>query len=197
MKLIVIRHGESEADIIDVIEGRADFSLTNKGKHQANLMAKYISSYKINKIYASPLKRAKETAEILSKEVKVKIEFLDDLMEFNNGLIAGLKKEIADVLYPKDDNLPFDQAMYEMESQKDFRLRAERVLDEIISNSNEQDIVVIISHGGLINRLYQSFLKMPIKTHINFSTGDTGIHIWCINNNKRTVLVTNDLSHLK
>ena len=41
MILLVIRHGESEADILDVHEGRADFELTQKGHRQAAAMAKY------------------------------------------------------------------------------------------------------------------------------------------------------------
>ena len=59
MKLLIIRHGESEADILNVHEGRADFNLTDKGHSQAQAMADYVSrNYSIDKIYASPLKRA-------------------------------------------------------------------------------------------------------------------------------------------
>jgi len=58
MKLLIIRHGESEADILNVHEGRADFNLTDKGHIQAQAMADYVSkNYSIDKLYASPLKR--------------------------------------------------------------------------------------------------------------------------------------------
>lgn len=40
MILLVIRHGESEADLLDVHEGRADFELTERGHEQAIAMAK-------------------------------------------------------------------------------------------------------------------------------------------------------------
>ena len=43
MIILVIRHGESEADILDVHEGRADFELTQKGHQQAAAMAKYVA----------------------------------------------------------------------------------------------------------------------------------------------------------
>ncbi len=42
MKLLIIRHGESEADLLDVYEGRADFSLTERGHKQAEAMADYV-----------------------------------------------------------------------------------------------------------------------------------------------------------
>ncbi len=52
MKLIVIRHGESVADILSVNEGRADFELTEKGKLQAVKLSQYISrNYIVNSIF--------------------------------------------------------------------------------------------------------------------------------------------------
>ncbi len=51
MKLIVIRHGESEADLLDVFEGKADFNLTEKGHRQAEAMAEVVSKrYKIDRL---------------------------------------------------------------------------------------------------------------------------------------------------
>ena len=63
MKLLIIRHGQSEADILDVYEGRADYELTELGHRQVKQMADYvISNYSIDKIYSSPLKRAVQIA---------------------------------------------------------------------------------------------------------------------------------------
>ena len=50
MRIVVIRHGESEADILNVHEGRADYNLTEKGHTQARAMAEFVSkNYNINK----------------------------------------------------------------------------------------------------------------------------------------------------
>ncbi|HHX80349.1 MAG TPA: histidine phosphatase family protein [Acholeplasmataceae bacterium] len=193
MQLILLRHGQSVADILNVIEGRADFELTLYGKIQVEETAKKLSRlYKINKIYSSTLKRARQTAEILNKHYQLDIVYLDDLMEFNNGLIAGLTREEADRLYPKDENLPFDKAMYGMESQKDFRLRAEKVLNHIISNAEENDIIAIVSHGGMINRLYQAFLKMPLQAVVSYPSGDAKYHIWSIEKGIRKIISSNN-----
>ena len=59
MKLLIIRHGESQADILKVHEGRADFELTERGHRQAEAMSKYVrKNYQVKKIYHSTLKRA-------------------------------------------------------------------------------------------------------------------------------------------
>ena len=66
MKLLIVRHGESEADILKVCEGWADFSLTERGNKQALKTGKWIvDHYNIDKIYTSTLKRARETAHYL------------------------------------------------------------------------------------------------------------------------------------
>ncbi|MFY9421473.1 MAG: histidine phosphatase family protein [Bacilli bacterium] len=192
MLLIVMRHGQSEADVLNVLEGRADFELTLIGKKQAEETAKELSRlYRINKIYSSTLKRARQTAEILNKHYRLEIVYMDDLMEFNNGLLAGLTREEADRLYPKLD-LPFDQTAYGMESQKDFRLRAERALERILSEASEEDTIAIVSHGGMINRLYQAFLKMPQETVISYPTGDAKYHLWSIEGGVRKIISSNN-----
>ena len=103
MDLLVIRHGQSEADILKVIEGRADFPLTGLGHKQAEAMAKWVNEhYAVNKIFSSPLKRARQTSEYLSKITGIEILFDDDLMEWKNGLIAGLTQKEADAQYPEE-----------------------------------------------------------------------------------------------
>ena len=197
MKLLIIRHGESEADILNVHEGRADFHLTDKGHTQAQAMSDYVrKNYSINKIYSSPLKRAFQTASHLSEATGIPIITDEHLMEFNNGLIAGLSREKAAQKYPFVPNLPIHAAVYEQESKLEFRHRAEFILSKIISENEEDATIAIISHGGLINQLYQAFLQLPVVSGISFATGDTGIHEWLIKGQDRYVIKADSLTHL-
>ena len=134
MKLLIIRHGESEADLLDVHEGRADFALTERGHRQAQAMAEYVAAkYHIDHIYASTLTRAMQTARHLSDATCVLIRPEHDLMEFNNGLLAGLPYDVAQEKYPPVENLPADRAVYGMESRLAFRRRAEAALTAIVA----------------------------------------------------------------
>lgn len=192
MRILVIRHGESEADILNVHEGRADFELTEKGHRQAEGMALYVKEhYKVDKIYASTLKRAMQTAEHLVAETKAPIMFEEKLMEFNNGLIAGLSFEEADKRYPRVLNVPVHASVYEQESKLEFRFRADYMLSRILSENGEEDTVAIVSHGGMINQLYHSFLNLPVESGMFFGTGDTGIHEWVVSGENRYVLKAN------
>ena len=198
MRLLIIRHGESEADLLNVYEGRADFELTERGHEQAELMSDYIKeNYNISKIYCSPLKRAHQTAVKLSEKTGSILVIDDKLMEFNNGLIAGLKKEVADEKYPAVLNLSIYESVYEQESLMEFRLRADCFLSKIIREIDENETVAIITHGGMINQLYHSFLSLPVDSNISFCTGDTGIHYWYIDENNKKIIMANFLEHLK
>jgi len=107
MRILIIRHGESEADLLNVCEGRADFNLTQKGHMQSESMSFWIKDrYTVDKIYCSPLKRAYQTALYLSELFNLPLNIDEQLMEFNNGLIAGLARDDANEKYPFVANLP-------------------------------------------------------------------------------------------
>ena len=198
MKLLVIRHGESEADLLDVHEGRADFALTERGHRQAEAMADYVAdNYNISKIYASTLTRAKQTAQHLSDKTGISVVFDENLMEFNNGLLAGLPRAVVREKYPEIPDLPIDKAVYGQESQVEFRQRAENALSRIINESENDETIAVVSHGGMINQLYRSFFNMPVDCIYFFNTADTGIHIWSLTDKERRVIKANYDEHTK
>jgi len=197
MRLLIIRHGESEADLLNVHEGRADFPLTKSGMSQAEKMARWVGDrYRIDRLYASPLKRTRQTASFLAKETGLTPEFADELMEFNNGLIAGRSREEVREKYPFVPDLPIHASVYEQESKLEFRYRTEYILSRIISENSEDSTVAIVSHGGTINQLYRAFLRLPVDSQMFWSTGDTGVHEWTICGEMRRIIRSNSLIHL-
>lgn len=197
MILLVIRHGESVADTLDVYEGRADYELTQKGHRQADAMAKYVAeNYRLTRIYASTLKRAAQTAKHLSDETGVAVEFDSDLMEFNNGLLAGLSREEADPLYPFVEKLPVDQAVYGQESKAEFRNRAINALHRVLSENDSEAVIAIVTHGGMVNQLYGALFHTPLGEASFFCTADTGIHVWKITEHGNYVIKANMDCHI-
>lgn len=197
MELFVIRHGQSEGDILNCHEGRADFSLTETGLKQASLLAEWVKEkYPPDFLLSSPLKRASQTAEIIAKRVDKNVLYYDELMEFNNGLLAGLPYEEADIKYPKPEILRPHDKYYGQESQIEFRTRAEAVLSKIIHGFPMDKRIMIVSHGGMISMLFRSFLNLPVNADFYLSTGDTGVHFWMIKNGVRLIIFSNRVEHL-
>lgn len=196
MRLIIIRHGESEADLLNVHEGRADFSLTERGHRQAQAMAAYVAEhYSPTVIYCSTLRRTRQTAGYLSKAVGVPLTLEEKLMEFNNGLIAGMDRAEALAKYPPVDNLPPHASVHEQESALEFQFRVDYMLSRILSENDPDATVAVVTHGGTINRMCRAFLRLPIDCECYFTTGDTGIHEWYVSGNHRRIVVANYTAH--
>ena len=176
MDIIIMRHGESDADILNVIEGRANFPLTEDGLKQARAAAEWLKSrFGFDKIYSSPLKRAAQTARAVQQMYDVEITFDDDLMEWQNGLIAGLSRYEAEERYPETVKFPHT-SVYGQESLIVFRMRAETVLSKIIHENPNDSTILAVSHGGMISQLFRCFMKLPVDEKVFIHSGDTGIH---------------------
>lgn len=198
MKLLLIRHCESEADLMDAHEGRADFPLTERGHLQARAMAERISrQFSLSKIYCSTLQRAMQTAGHLENATGAALTADERLMEFQNGLIAGMNRAEAKLLYPQVENLPVHESVYCQESVLDFRFRADYMLSKMLSENGPEDTVAVVTHGGMLVQLYRSFLRLPVDSDVFFLTGDTGIHCWAVDERGRRVIFANDTSHLQ
>lgn len=191
MRLLLIRHGESEADILNVHEGRADLELTERGHHQAERMSIYAAqNYTIDRIYHSTLKRAVQTAVHLSEATKAPLTADEHLMEFNNGLLAGVGYDEARERFPFI-RVPLHSSVYEQESMLMFRYRAEYMLSKLLSENSEDSTVAAVSHGGMIVQLFRAFLRLPVDSDCRFFSGDACIHELLIEDGKRMVVRTN------
>lgn len=202
MEILVIRHGQSQADLENRHEGRADFPLTELGHRQARVAADWVKQhYPPELIITSSLRRAHKTAEIIGETTGAPVHLEPALMEWNNGLLAGLSRSEAAVRfpYPEGGRRPHD-TFAETESMIEFRARAEmfwsQFTHEFVQPKRHQR-VALVSHGGMINMLFQCFLGLPVISDVLFSTGDTGIHLWTITPKGRRVIFTNRLEHLR
>lgn len=199
MELLVIRHGQSEADVTDRHEGRADFPLTDLGRAQAARLADWVARHAVpHVIWSSPLRRAAETARMIAERTGAPLVFHDGLMEMDNGVLAGLTRAEAREKYPPP---PGGRRYHERipggESELEFRARVEAVFAELVHTVDPERRVAIVAHGGTITMLFRAFLGLPLQSNIWLRTDDTGVHLWRITPEQRVVLLANSTAHLK
>ena len=137
-----VRHGQTEWNKIGRMQGHIDIELNDEGKMQAQIVKEKLKDIKFDKVFSSPLKRAKETAEIISNQQVI----VDDrLIERYNGELEGkLKTEIE--VYP-DFNDPND-TRFGIESLDSFKTRINNFLDEIVKKYKGQNVLVA-THAGV------------------------------------------------
>ena len=197
--LIIVRHGQTTADLDGTHEGRQDNHLTNLGVSQVECLTKRLKThYSIDFMYSSPMIRTKETIDIINKVYNNNIVFDDLLMEWDNGLLAGLKRSEALIKYPPPNEYTIHTKLYETESTFEFRKRVDKFVEKLfnthqLDNSN----VLVVTHGGTINMILSSIFKDDISLEKKYKTGDTGIHVLEWINNVVIYKEKNSLTHLK
>ncbi|MBJ8191153.1 histidine phosphatase family protein, partial [Bacillus cereus] len=88
LRLFIVRHGESLANIKGILESRNDSPLSDDGQKQATMLAEKLKDYNWLKVFSSPRLRATTTAEKVAGSVKV--ETIDELLEMDIPLWEGL-----------------------------------------------------------------------------------------------------------
>jgi len=167
--IIFLRHGESVGNAESRWQGQADFPLTDKGREQAQALAKRWrdEKRKFDWIVASPLSRACETAEIISRALKLPIETNPIWAERNIGEIAGMTGEEVNRRLPNREFITPFAAIVGDEGEGDWELylRAGRALHGLLRR--EAGKYLVVSHGGLLNQVMYAIVG--ITPHANFS----------------------------
>jgi broad specificity phosphatase PhoE len=100
MRLILVRHGATHWNEIHKFQGFSDIELSPKGMAQARSLAESLRGEPLEAIFASPLKRARQTAEQIVRYQKCPLIFEDGLKELNQGKFEGLTGEELRKDYP-------------------------------------------------------------------------------------------------
>ena len=90
MRLILVRHGETDWNKQRRVQGLTDLELNATGRKQAEALAEALKDENIDAIYASPLKRARDTANAIGRYHQVEVVTLDGLREMDAGEVDGL-----------------------------------------------------------------------------------------------------------
>jgi broad specificity phosphatase PhoE len=155
MRLYFVRHGESEANVLHQISNRGlKHELTNTGRQQAAALAEKLSPIPVTQIYASPVLRAVQTAEILSTTLNVPFEITDALREYDCGILEGQsdpdswaahKRNFEDWLLRKQ----WDHHIEGGESFLDIQARFVPFIQSLIQKyASSEAHVVLVGHGG-------------------------------------------------
>ena len=147
--LLLARHGETEWNREERYQGHADPPLNETGRAQAEELADSLADGSIDAVYASDLRRAAETAEIVGTRLGLPVEREAGLREIDVGSWQGLTKA-------QIDDRPWDGETYEHHSE-----RITRALRDIAAR-HPTGRVLVVSHGGSLRRVQEAVLGEPL-----------------------------------
>lgn len=188
MRVLLIRHGESESNVNQTFGGTTDALLTKKGHMQAEKCAETLKAEKIDKLITTDLSRAKVTAEYINKYQNLDIEINNNFSEMNFGKFEGMTyQEILDQ-YPKEaiewrDHY-VEYTLPEGESLETFYERSNTAFTRMMTalrfdrSINYDDYTVaIVAHGGTIQSILTQIYMNDIESYWKFAIDNCGIAI--------------------
>lgn len=175
INLFIVRHGTTQAIENRVMEGKLDSPLNPRGREEAVRAADALMDSMIDKAFCSPMKRTRETAEIMCGQLGLEYQIVNELREMNFGIYEG--KAYFEV--PDQNSSIFERLSLiarilaaQVSGEPLFRVarRARRAWTDISRQVNDGSIL-IISHGALINYLVKFLLPVedyqrihPVRT---------------------------------
>ena len=192
----LVRHGQTSANIDQVWHGRTDTELTDLGLQQADKLGEHFHHYMTPQvIYASPLQRARLTAQAIADRFDIPVQLDPRLMEFDLGDWEGetyeslqasrgiLKKLVTEPDFTAPNG----------ESQNLVKKRVVQAIEDITHKHPEENIV-IVAHGVAIGIALSHILDGDTTRWPNYSKDNTAFSELCLNT--RSLLSYNKTDHL-
>ena len=197
-KLIILRHGESEWNKLNLFTGWEDVNLTDQGKVEAKLAAFAIQNLRVdvNHAYTSALKRASKTLEIVLYVLKKDIPIISDqaLNERNYGSLTGMNKDEARNKWGDEQvklwRRSYDIAPENGESLKDTCNRTIPYFKKnILPKLHDGENVIITAHGNSLRSIIMHVEDLREEAIVNVEI-TTGIPIVYEYENKKIIKKT-------
>ncbi len=168
--LILIRHGETDWNVIGRYQGQADPSLNQHGIEQSRQLAKELSSAGLDILYTSPLQRAAQTAQIIADKLHIPVHREPRLMEIHQGdWQTRLRSEIEN-LYPRMfrrwETEPWEVTPPQGEHLSQVQTRVYAAIDDILAN-HPGERIGIVAHRipiALIKMRFQDLDRDIVRT---------------------------------
>ncbi len=152
--LFLVRHGENFANVKRLFSHRlVDYPLNEKGILQAQQTAHYFIERRIDEIYASPLKRAQQTAEIIAERLGLAVVIMENFREINPGLLEAQPPSEAnwamhDRIVRRWQDGDHDACFPDGEDYHRLWSRMRTGVEQVIAGKHGKRII-IVGHAGI------------------------------------------------
>jgi broad specificity phosphatase PhoE len=200
MNLYLIRHGEPA-----IPEGlvQDDFPLSDRGHSQARALSEHRRSMPLDRLFSSPLIRARQTADWINQGRDLEISLEAGFQEMNLGEMAGLsRQEIFKRYGAYLNSRPYPLMEYgyvQGETTQQFRERVVGAFEKHIWSPFYQSSanVALVAHGGVICVILLHFLGLVFDGYLTFMVDFTGVTHIDTRHGRPRIRSFNDLHHFR
>jgi broad specificity phosphatase PhoE len=159
LTLILVRHGESEGNAQRIIQGSLDLGLSELGRAQAEAAAARLAMAGASKLYASPLKRAWETAAAIASAIRLEVEAVAALAEYSWGDAQGMTWSAALERWGEASMRWGGDEIPGQELASAFRGRVLGAFEELLARHRE-GVAIVVTHGGVLTQIVAHVLEI-------------------------------------
>lgn len=197
MILLLVRHGESQFNAEGRVQGQLDVPLSDVGRRQAAAVAERLAGQPLDAIFASPLSRALETAQVIAARHRLAVRTDDRLKEIHAGKFQGLTREEMAANFPEESRRwtarEPDFRIPGGETRRELAERGRAALEEIRESGGRH--VAVVAHGGLLTATLKSLLGIPAqRAALHFYNAAVTRVLW---NTEPILDVLNETDHLR
>lgn len=201
MRLLLIRHGETDHNAGQLALGQFDVPLNERGRRQAQALAEALGSDDIAAVYSSPLQRAVATATPLADALGLEVQIEPGLIEMDVGETDGvpfsdLRERYPDFLRDWMSDRVADVRMPGGECLREVQERSWSTI-EAVRGRWPEETVAMVSHNFVILTALCSVLELPLAGFRRLRHELAAVSIASLNADRRTLLVLNDTAHLR
>ena len=162
LRLVLVRHGQTDANLNRVLQGQSDGELNATGSRQAEELGRHLKDFRIDQIIASPMRRAQDTAAAIARHHQLAVKTSPLIVEWNCGALDGVPAEVFRKKLQESD-VPLSSFRPEGgETLREVQQRATAFLSELIASYQNQTVLVC-SHGDFMRALVSLLLQISIE----------------------------------
>lgn len=165
MLLYITRHGETTWNVEDKVCGRPDVELTERGREQAMELAEKVKGKGITRMLVSPLRRARETAELANTYIQVPMEIDERLIEFSFGELEGRQRNDPEFQAAKRN---ITTRFPGGESVLDVAYRIYSLINEI-PVKYPGETILLVCHGAVSRVVHTYFENLEVNEFGKYS----------------------------
>ncbi len=197
MTLLLLRHGESEGNVQRVIQGWAEYELTELGRQQAEATGQHLLDCGASALYSSPLRRARGTAEIVGARLGLEVVDLTDLREYGFGEAEGLLWRDAQRRFGLAGRDWGSGGIPGEEGMPAFRDRVARQIEELAQRHSD-DVAIAVIHGGVLGAFAARLMGLEDGQYAQIYAANCGLTTVHAGMDGRTAIeVLNETCHLR
>lgn len=194
LEILLIRHGQTDWNRDRRIMGRRPIPLNATGRQEAMAIAAYLADVPIDAVFASPVRRTAETASLIVRGKKVRVQPAPEMAEIEYGRWAGktFQEVTSDKNYQTYHTRPRHAQAPGGEKMTAVHKRAVGFI-ETLRRRHESGRILVVSHADVIKAVLVHYLGLDLNDILRFRIDNGSLSLLWFNGTRRRVMAINSL----